>query len=70
VGQSGEDLAAGFARAAELYYERARHKMDMLLYAALPVAVMVLGAMIFCQVFCMIRCILGPLNVLGGEGGG
>lgn len=70
VGQSGEDLAAGFARAAELYYERARHKMDMLLYAALPVAVMVLGGMIFCQVFCMLQCILSPLKALTGEGGG
>jgi type IV pilus assembly protein PilC len=69
VGQSGEDLAAGFGRAAELYYERARHKMDMLLYAALPVAVMVLGAMIFCQVFCMIQCILSPLGVLTDGGG-
>lgn len=69
VGQSGEDLAAGFARAAELYYERARHKMDMLLYAALPVAVMVLGVMIFCQVFCMVQCILSPLGVLTDGGG-
>jgi type II secretory pathway component PulF len=70
VGQSGEDLAAGFARAAELYYERARHKMDTLLYAALPVAVLVLGAMIFCQVFSMIQCLVGPLNLLGDMSSG
>jgi hypothetical protein len=44
--------------------------MDMLLYAALPVAVLVLGAMIFCQVFCMIQCILSPLGLLTGDGGG
>jgi type II secretory pathway component PulF len=66
VGQGGEDLAGGFARAAEIYYERARYRVEMLLYAALPVAVLVLGGLIFLQVSCMLRLILVPLDMLGG----
>jgi type II secretory pathway component PulF len=65
VGEGGEDLAAGFARAAEVYAERARYRVELLLYAALPVAVLVLGAMILLQVFFMVRVITYPLSCLG-----
>lgn len=55
VSQGGEDLAAGFKRAAEIYSERATNRADMLLYAALPLTVAVLGF-----------CVLGQLVSVGG----
>ncbi len=69
VEQSGEDLAAGFKRATELYCERARYRVEMLLYAALPVAVLCLGSMIFFQLFIVLRLITGGLDSLGDGSG-
>lgn len=69
VSQAGEDLAAGFGRAAELYAERARHRTDMMLYAALPVAVLVLGGVVMGQLFFTLRILgmlIGPMDMLGG----
>jgi type II secretory pathway component PulF len=71
VAEGGEDLAGGFARAAEIYGERARHRVEMMLYAALPVAVLGLGFLVMCQLALMLR-VLGlfvGLSALGGEGG-
>lgn len=45
----GEDLATGLRRAADIYGQRADRKIAMLLYAALPVAVMGLGFLIVNQ---------------------
>lgn len=50
VSGSGEDWISGFKHAAEIYYERARHRTEMLLYAALPVSILALGILILCQV--------------------
>ena len=51
VAQCGEDITSGFRRASEIYGERARHRTEMLLFAALPLAVLVLGMMILGQTF-------------------
>ncbi len=66
VAQGGEDLAGGFGRAAEIYYGRARHRVEMLLYAFLPVAVMVLGGLILFQLSCLMRPVITMMNALGG----
>jgi type IV pilus assembly protein PilC len=50
VASSGDDLAAGFANAAELYGERARRRGEILLNLVLPCALMILGLMIMGQV--------------------
>lgn len=55
VAGSGEDWAAGFKQAAAVYHERARHRVEMLLYAALPVSVLALGFVIMAQVTPMAR---------------
>jgi len=47
---SGEDPAQGFEDAAQLYDERAAHGVDMLLYGALPVSIVILGVLVFAQV--------------------
>jgi len=39
----------GFQRAAEIYFQRARQRTDMLLQAAMPVAVIALGVLILIQ---------------------
>jgi type II secretory pathway component PulF len=59
VSNAGEDLATGFKRAAELYQARAAWRAEMLLQAVLPVSVLVLGVLIFTQVFTMIVYVLG-----------
>jgi len=50
VAYGGEDLAAGFARAAEFYQARASYRTDLLLYSALPCAVMLLAVVILGQI--------------------
>lgn len=65
VAQSGESLADGFREAAEIFGERARHRTEMLLYAALPVAVLFLGSLIFLQAISIARAVVTFLRLLG-----
>ena len=67
ISQSGDDLADGFGRAASIYFERARYRTEMLLYAALPVAVLALGLMIAIQVIPLASLLSQLLNLLGSE---
>jgi len=59
VAGEGEDLAAGLARAAEIYYARAAYKADLLLNSALPVSVVALGLIIVIQIFSTARVVTG-----------
>lgn len=68
VAGSGEDWLSGFRYAAEIYYARAMQKIDMLLYLALPVAVLAMGCLLLVQVVPMFRYFLGMLNALGDLG--
>ncbi len=54
LAEAGDDLARGFARASETYQARATARAEMLLNAALPVAVLMLGGLMLTQ-------FLGPL---------
>jgi type II secretory pathway component PulF len=65
VGNAGEDLAAGFQRAAEIYGARAVHRSEMFLYAVMPSAVLLLGGMVACQVFPVVKTFTGLLNGIG-----
>jgi len=49
VSSAGEDLGAGFRQAAEIYRNRATHRSEILLFAALPLSVLVLGIIILTQ---------------------
>lgn len=62
IGNAGEDLAAGFQRAADIYGARAIYRIDMLLCAALPTTILVLGGMIACQVFPVVKSFTWILN--------
>jgi hypothetical protein len=67
VANAGEDLAAGFRRAGEIYNARAVHRIEMFLYAALPFTILALGAMIICQILPLVRGFIMILNGIGGE---
>lgn len=66
VSQSGGDLAGGFGRAARLYLERSRFRLEMMLYALLPTAVICLGVLIVIQAVGGIRAVASILDMLGG----
>ncbi len=48
---SGDDLASGFERAAEVYRQRALYRIELLLNGALPASMVVLGIMVALQVY-------------------
>ena len=50
VAAEGDDPGKGFARAAEIYRERAVYRSELLLQAALPAMVLLLGLMVMAQV--------------------
>lgn len=64
VAGSGEDWANGFKHAAHIYYERAVHKVEMLLYAVLPVSVVALGFLILLQILPVVRLFRGFMESL------
>ena len=51
VASEGEDIVAGLARAAEVYYRRAVYKTDLLLNSALPVSILTLGVIVIIQLY-------------------
>jgi len=51
VAGAGEDLAAGFERAARVYQTRSAYRTNILLYAALPVSLLFLGLIILSQIY-------------------
>ncbi|MBI1839998.1 MAG: type II secretion system F family protein [Verrucomicrobia bacterium] len=51
VCSGGEDLSQGFARAATLYHRRAHYKIEIALYALLPVATLTLGVLVVLQTY-------------------
>jgi type II secretory pathway component PulF len=71
VASAGEDLVAGFNRAAEIYYSRAVYRTEVALYSVLPIASLFLGAVVLSQAFLVISMFLpliAMLNNLSGEG--
>jgi len=69
VSSTGEDLAAGFKQAGEIYQERAAHRSEILLFAALPMMVLALGIVIVTQGWLLLSGFMvfaDLLNCLGG----
>jgi type II secretory pathway component PulF len=65
VAQGGEDLAAGFGRAANLYQARAMHESEVLLYLALPMSVLILGMLLLTEFAPLFRLLAVQLDMLG-----
>jgi len=66
VDSSGADMQEGFGQAARLYASRAAARSEMLLYAALPISILALAALIVSQVVPVIRVMVIYMNALGG----
>lgn len=66
VDSCGADMQEGFAQTARLYASRAAARSDMLLYAALPVSILALAALIVSQVVPLLRVLAIYMNALGG----
>ena len=66
----GENWAAGFKHAAKVYYERSQHRVELLLYAALPVSVLALGLLILAQVLPMMHLFVKVMRTMTTDMGG
>jgi type II secretory pathway component PulF len=69
IQKGGEDVAAGFRKAAELYRARAGYRIELALYGALPVSILFLGQMIVWQVVPLFQAMATLMNALGDMGG-
>ncbi len=69
VASAGEDLAAGFNRAAEIYHSRAIYRTEVALYSVLPIASLFLGAIVLSQAFLVISMFLPLIAMLTSLGG-
>lgn len=70
VQKGGEDLGAGFQKASELYQARAAHRIELALYGALPVSILLLGQMVFWQIAPLMQTFIRMMNALGDFGNG
>jgi type II secretory pathway component PulF len=68
VAGSGEDWGAGFRQAAQVYFDRAVNRVELMLYAAMPFAVLGLGLIILGQVLPMLRIFGGLFQTLSDFG--
>jgi type II secretory pathway component PulF len=64
VASAGEDLAAGFNRAAEIYQSRAIYRAEVALYSALPIAVLFLGAVILSEGYLLLSLFLAFIAMI------
>jgi type II secretory pathway component PulF len=64
VRQGGEDVAAGFAKAADIFQARAGYRIELALYGALPVSVLLLGQMVLWQLVPLVQSALRLASLL------
>lgn len=69
VDSSGEDIRAGFGQAAEIYEARSAARSEILLYAALPVSVLAVGAVVMLQGYLVATSYLVFIDLLNSLGG-
>ena len=69
VASAGEDLVAGFNRAAEIYYSRAIYRTEVALYSVLPIASLFLGAVILSQAFLVLSMFLPLIAMISNLSG-
>jgi type II secretory pathway component PulF len=70
IQSGGEDAASGFQKASEIYQTRASHRIEMALYGALPVSILLLGQMVLWEAMPLFRTLIIMMNMLGDTGGG
>ena len=70
VASAGEDLVAGFKRAAEIYHSRAIYRTEVALFSVLPIASLFLGAVVISQAFLVISMFLPLIAMISNLSGG
>lgn len=70
VASAGEDLVAGFNRAAEIYHSRAIYRTEVALYSVLPIASLFLGVVVLSQAFLVISMFLPLIAMITNLSGG
>jgi len=70
VQRGGEDVAAGLQKAAEIYHTRASYRIELALYGALPVSILLVGQMVFWQAAPLMQAMIRMMNLLGDTGSG
>jgi type IV pilus assembly protein PilC len=68
VASAGEDLTAGFNRAAEIYHSRAIYRTEVALFSVLPLASLFLGVIVLSQAFLVISMFLPMVAMLNAMG--
>jgi type IV pilus assembly protein PilC len=66
VQNSGEDLAGGFQKASDLYESRASHRIELALYGALPVSILLIGQLLFWEIAPLMKAFTTFANMMGG----
>jgi type II secretory pathway component PulF len=69
VASAGEDLTAGFNRAAEIYHARAIYRTEVALFSVLPLASLFLGAVVISQAFLVISMFLPMICMISNMSG-
>jgi hypothetical protein len=69
VSSAGEDLPAGFNQAAQIYQDRAAHRSEILLFAALPTVVLALGFVVVTQGWLLLSGFIVFINMINNLGG-
>jgi general secretion pathway protein F len=69
VHKGGENITAGFEKAAEIYQSRASYKIELALYGALPISVLILGQMVLWQVVPVFQTLIAMMNMFSDVGG-
>ena len=69
VQKGGEDLAAGFQKAAEIFQVRASYRIELALYGALPVSILMLGQMVLWQAVPLVQSLTWVMNMIGADVG-
>ena len=69
VNKGGENITAGFEKAAEIYQSRASYKIELALYGALPISVLILGQMVLWQVVPIFQMLISMMNMFSDVGG-
>ena len=72
VQKGGEDLAAGFQKAADIFQARASYRIELALYGALPVSILLLGQMVLWQAVPLMKSMSLLMSWMGmdvGSGG-
>jgi len=70
VASAGEDLTAGFNRAAEIYHSRAIYRTEIALYSVLPIASLFLGVVVLSQACLVISMFLPLIAMITQMSGG